>query len=217
MTSLGAYVLGALDERERARIDAHVAGCARCREELGALMPLGDYLAHASPEELRALDRSAAGPAELHARLRTAVRAERRRVARRRVSVGAASAALAVAAAVALVAWPDGDRRPGPLLAAGQATAAAHAASGVGATVAAMPRRWGTELRVRVTGARPGERCRLIARARSGRADVAATWWTTFSRAEEVTGAAAIPIAELVALDVVTASGDRLVHIPMEQ
>jgi len=216
MMSLGAYVLGALDEGERDRIDEHVGGCARCREELEALMPLGAYLARASPEELMALDESPDGPVKLHVRLRAAVRAERRRIVRRRVAA-AVAAALAAAAALTFVAWPDGDRRAQPLLTAGQATATGQAQSGVHATVAALPRRWGTELRVRITGAEPGERCRLIARARNGRGDVAATWWTTYSRVEEVTGAAAIPIAELVALDVVTASGRRLVHIPMEQ
>jgi hypothetical protein len=145
------------------------------------------------------------------------VRAERRRIVRRRVAAAAVTATLA-AAALAFVAWPGEERRAGePMLAAGQTTAAGRAESGVRATVAAMPRRWGTELRVRVSGAEPGERCRLIARARDGRGDVAATWWTTYSRVEEVTGAAAIPIAELAALDVVTASGRRLVHIPMDQ
>jgi hypothetical protein len=89
--------------------------------------------------------------------------------------------------------------------------------TGVRATVAATPRMWGTELRVHVTGAQPGERCRLIARARDGRSDVAATWWTTYSGTAELTGAAAIPIADVVALDVVTTSGRRLVHIPMDQ
>jgi Putative zinc-finger len=217
MMSLGAYVLGALDEHERDRIDAHVAGCERCRVELEALMPLGAYLAVASPEDVTADDASAAAPIKLHARLRAAVRAERRRIVRRRAVVAAAAAALSVAAALALVASPGDERSSQPMLAAGRSTAAAHADSGIRATVAAIPRRWGTELRVRVAGAEPGERCRLIARARNGRDDVAATWWTTYSRVEEVTGAAAIPVAELEALDVVTASGRRLVRIPMDQ
>jgi len=227
MMSLGAYVLGALDERERDRIDEHVAGCERCREELEALMPLGAYLAVASPEEhptdvvrgheLTPEDASPTAPVKLHARLRAAVRVERRRIVRRRAAVAAAAATLA-AGALALAAWPGDDApSPQPMLAAGSATAAAHADSGIRATVAAIPHRWGTELRVRVAGAEPGERCRLIARARDGRDDVAASWWTTYSRVEEVTGAAAIPVAELEALDVVTASGRRLVHIPMEQ
>jgi anti-sigma factor RsiW len=47
-SSLGAYVLGALDERERKRVDAHVAECSRCREELETLIPVRAYLARAT-------------------------------------------------------------------------------------------------------------------------------------------------------------------------
>jgi len=215
VSSLGAYVLGAIDEPERDRIDEHVAGCARCRDELEALMPLGSYLSHATPEELLALDGAAATPRNAPlARLRSAASAERRRLFGRRL---AAAAALAVAA-IAVVVWRAGDEPRLPVFtSSAEATAAADTGTGVRATVVATPRVWGTELRVRVSGATPGERCRLIARARNGRSDVAATWWTTFSRVAEVTGAAAIPTADLLALDVVTASGRRLVHIPMAQ
>lgn len=34
---IGAFALEALSERERARFLAHLAGCARCRQELTAL------------------------------------------------------------------------------------------------------------------------------------------------------------------------------------
>jgi hypothetical protein len=214
MTSLGAYVLGALDERERDRVDEHVASCARCREELEALMPVGSYLARASVDDLLAIDASPGPPQGLHARLRAAVRAERRRVVRRRA---AAVAALAAAALLAVVVWPADEQRTRPPVVPAQASTAADPGSGVRAAVAATPRAWGTELRVRVSGAAPGERCRLVARARDGRSDVAATWWTTYSGTAEVTGAAAIPAADLVALDVVTATGRRLVRIPMTQ
>jgi hypothetical protein len=66
-----------------------------------------------------------------------------------------------------------------------------------------------------MSGAAPGERCRLVARARDGRTEIAATWWTTYGGSAEVTGAAAIPAAELAALDVVTVQGRRLVHVRM--
>jgi hypothetical protein len=212
MTSLGAYVLGALDDRERDRVDEHVATCARCRQELEALLPVRSYLVRVSAEEL--LEAGApVPPAALMTRLRTAVRAERRRAVRRRA---AAVAALAAVVLAAVVGWRAGEGRPAgdP---APAAAAAADAGTGVRATVAATPRAWGTELRVRVSGAAPGEQCRLVARARDGRTDVAATWWTTYTGSAELTGAAAIPAADLVSLDVVTSAGRRLVHVPMNQ
>jgi len=144
-------------------------------------------------------------------------RAERLRAVRRRV---AAVAALAAVVVVAVVAWRAGEGRPAgdrPPVVSSAALAAADAGTGVRATVAATPRAWGTELRVRVSGAAPGERCRLIARARDGRTDVAASWWTTYSGSAELRGAAAIPAADLVALDVVTSAGQRLVRVPMNQ
>jgi anti-sigma factor RsiW len=177
-TSLGAYVLGALDERERDRVDEHVASCSRCREELEALIPVRAYLARLAPEELEG--------AEAPALLERPVEAPKLPVRRR-------------------------------VLAADARASVVDARTGVRASVAAASRPWGTELRVRMSGATPGERCRLIARARDGRSDVAATWWTTYGGSAEVTGAAAIPAADLVALDVVTATGRRLVHVPMNQ
>jgi hypothetical protein len=215
VTSLGAYVLGALDERERDRVDDHVSGCIECRDELEALIPVRSYLTRVSAEELLELD-APAPPAALTTRLRAAVRAERRRAVRRRA---AAVVALAAVVLAAVVAWRAGEGRPAgdraPLVA--PPAVAEDARTGVRATVAATPRNWGTELRVRVSGLAPGERCRLVARARDGRTDVAATWWTTYSGSAELTGAAAIPAADLVALDVVTSAGHRLVRVPINQ
>jgi hypothetical protein len=223
--SLGAYVLGALDERERDRVDEHVAQCSRCREELEALIPVRSYLARLPAAELAALDAPVdartepsspaaapvaarrGGPPRLTRPLRSAL-------AHPRVPAGAALAALAAAALLVLVAWPRGGDEPPSATARAAAT---DVRSGVRASVAATPRLWGTELRVRMSGATPGERCRLIARGRDGRSDVAATWWPAYGGSAEVTGAAAIPAADLVALDVVTATGRRLVHVPMNQ
>ncbi|MBX6167003.1 MAG: zf-HC2 domain-containing protein [Thermobispora bispora] len=38
--SLGVYVLGALEPRERAYVEEHLVGCAACRNELVRLAPL---------------------------------------------------------------------------------------------------------------------------------------------------------------------------------
>ena len=42
--SLGVYVLDALDDAERAAIDAHVAVCPECQAERERLQPLTQYL-----------------------------------------------------------------------------------------------------------------------------------------------------------------------------
>jgi hypothetical protein len=90
-----AYALDALDAHERDGYEAHLAGCARCRAELGGLHETATALAHAAggPQP----------PAALRARILEAARAERPNVVplRPRWAVPAAVAA-AVAACAAL-------------------------------------------------------------------------------------------------------------------
>lgn len=50
--SLGVYVLGAIDPAERALVDAHLATCRDCRDELAGLAGLPALLARVSPDEI---------------------------------------------------------------------------------------------------------------------------------------------------------------------
>lgn len=60
--SLGVYVLGAIDPAERALVDAHLATCRDCRDELAGLAGLPALLARVSTEEAVALAED--GPAD---------------------------------------------------------------------------------------------------------------------------------------------------------
>jgi len=51
-TSLGVYVLGAIDPAERALVDAHLASCRDCRDELAGLAGLPALLARVNPDEV---------------------------------------------------------------------------------------------------------------------------------------------------------------------
>ena len=53
--SLGVYVLGAIDPAERALVDAHLATCRDCRDELAGLAGLPALLSRVSMEEAIAL------------------------------------------------------------------------------------------------------------------------------------------------------------------
>jgi anti-sigma factor RsiW len=46
------YVDGVLDERDRARLDQHLAGCPHCTEYLAQLRATIDALGHAEPDDL---------------------------------------------------------------------------------------------------------------------------------------------------------------------
>jgi len=50
--SLGVYVLGAIDPVERGLVDAHVATCRDCRDELAGLAGLPALLARVNPDEI---------------------------------------------------------------------------------------------------------------------------------------------------------------------
>jgi hypothetical protein len=50
--ALGIYVLGAIDPDERALVDAHVAGCRECREELAGLAGLPALLSRVDADEI---------------------------------------------------------------------------------------------------------------------------------------------------------------------
>ena len=47
---LGVYALGQLEGDERSGLEAHLEGCAQCREELALLEPVARMLPHADPE-----------------------------------------------------------------------------------------------------------------------------------------------------------------------
>ncbi len=50
--SLGVYVLGAIDPAERSLVDAHLATCRDCRDELAGLAGLPALLARVNPDEV---------------------------------------------------------------------------------------------------------------------------------------------------------------------
>jgi hypothetical protein len=59
---LGAHALGALDDEERAEVDAHLRTCASCRAELAELVPLAGPLRHVDPDAVRTTTGTTAGP-----------------------------------------------------------------------------------------------------------------------------------------------------------
>ena len=112
MTSLGVYVLGAVDDAERELIDVHVGRCAECRCELERLMPLPGYLACLAPDDVSRLEEASRPPAGLLTRLRAAVSAEHRRLVRQRAVAVAAVVMTLTAGTVAV--RHDGNSPPAP-------------------------------------------------------------------------------------------------------
>jgi Putative zinc-finger len=198
--SLGVYVLGAIDPAERALVEAHLATCRECRDELAGLAGLPALLARVSTEEAIALAATDDGPFpaalgeepepphELLATVLDLTAARRRRRRWRDASLG-------VAAALIIAVGVFGGLRLGSSPA--QPTNAAHGQSGlyVGppngsmttatgtsgdmvATVAYTQMGWGTQVDTKVKGIPVGTNCQLWAIDSKGTRFLVGNWVT---------------------------------------
>jgi anti-sigma factor RsiW len=210
--SLGAYVLGALDPVERAEVEAHLSECVACRDELAGLAAMPGLLSRVRLEDVLEppASPSPASTQRLIDRLRAARRAKRRRLA-----VAASAFAVAAVAAIGLVTIV-GNTGGGGSPDGATSIAATSPRTGVAATFALRPASWGTAVRVRLHGVRPGTQCRLIAVSRAGHREVAGSWRATYDGTADVQTATAVPKDQLASFEVVTAAGRRLVRAQLE-
>jgi Putative zinc-finger len=181
---LGVYVVGAIDPAERAYVDAHLAECGACREELGGLAGLPALLGRVPVAEVEQMSQVGAGgravpdmaepPAELLNSLLRRVSARQRN--RKWRSVLALAAAVAIAAGGTAAVY-DAHQPAGH----GQTSTAqdvvrasnAHLASEV--RYSATP--WGgTAMKIAVKGLPPLTVCQFWVRNAAGKWSVAGTW-----------------------------------------
>jgi len=228
--SLGAYVLGALDPADRSKVDAHLAGCIGCREELASFAGLPGLLSRVSIAEVEVAP-EAPSP-ELLQRLLGAVARERRRDRLvRRVAVSAA--AVVVAAAVGVTGLAVNASHHSTTPATGNATTftATDPITHVTASVVEWPKAWGAALEVQVAlggaqgqaqgqvdgyGGQGTDRCQLVAVDANGVKEVAASWSATPSGKIVAQGATAFAASDIASFDVMR--GDQmLVSIPVHQ
>jgi hypothetical protein len=200
--ALGAYVVGSLDHAERADVEAHLARCPACRDELAALAPLPGLLSRLSLAEVEA------GPAPVDDamldRLLGAAERERRSDTRRRwLAAAAVLVMLAGGTGGSVAAWQatHGNDWPRYDVAQGQ----------VHLVVTVSDDEGGTKLEMALWGVDPEERCALVAVSRDGREEVAGWWEATYAGTAKITGTTSIPREQLSRLRVVTDGGRTLV------
>jgi anti-sigma-K factor RskA len=119
---VGAYLLNALDDRERAQFEQHLADCTRCRQEVaelsGTVAGLSADLEQGPPPALRErlLAQIADTPQDVQSEPRVVASpptprrdelAQRRSRKSRRWLVGIAAAAAVAVGAIAITQWPD--------------------------------------------------------------------------------------------------------------
>jgi Putative zinc-finger len=216
--SLGAYVLGALDPADRGRVDAHLAGCPECRDELAAFAALPGLLGRVSRAEVET-EATAPGP-QLLDRLLTAAVGERRRDRRTRwlSSVAAAVIALAAIGVAVGVSRSHHTAATSSVAAGGRVFTATDATTHVTASITEWKKGWGAALEVKLSGLNLptyGYKCQLVAVGSDGQTDIAASWAAPKSGGKIVAnGATALAAADITWFKIVASDGMTLVSIP---
>jgi hypothetical protein len=221
--SLGAYVLGALDPADRGRVDAHLATCAECRDELASFAGLPGLLGRVSRAEVET-EPSDPGP-HLLDRLLSAAAAERCHDRRRRWLTSVAAAVIALAAVgVTIGVTQDRHQAVSASVTPGvsETFTATDPVTHVQASVTEWKKGWGASLEVTVTGVTAelaGARCQLIAVGPGGATDVAASWAApsdgyTGPTKVNANGATALASTDITAFKVVGSDGATLVWVP---
>jgi predicted anti-sigma-YlaC factor YlaD len=207
--SLGAYVVGALDHTERVDLEAHLARCPMCRDELAELAPLPGLLSRLTVDEVLAgppaLDAAADGA--MLDRLLAAASQERRHASRSRWLAAAAAAVLIAGAGTGAVVATRGTSGTHWQQSAAAATGPVHL------RVKLADNASGTKLDMTMWGVASGERCSLVAVSRDGRTETAGWWDATYAGRAHITGTTSIARRDLTQLKVVTDAGKTLVTV----
>jgi hypothetical protein len=226
--ALGVYVLGAIDPAERSLVDAHVSGCAECRDELAGLAGLPALLARVGTDEVGRISSEDADsrppeetPREDFVDSLVSLTAARRRRSRR-WQVLAAAAALVIAAggaAAGLRLASDSSAAqtsasPAPPASWKTATTTS-ALKGVNATIRYQRLAWGVAYDVQITGVPKGTTCQLWVTNSQG-VHLLAAGWTVTSPGETdwFPGSSWVPGGQVQGMDV-TAGNEQLATFTM--
>ncbi len=207
--TLGALVLGALEPAERTAVQAHLAGCTRCRDTLSEFAELPGLLSRLSPQE--AASGLPAPSPDLLPRMVTAARAvtAQRRHRRRRLLAVAAAAVVAVSGTAAGLGISGSDPPARTVVSATDSTTRVHT------TISFAQVGVGTGLTITVSGVPPEEHCQLVVVATDGTREVAATWVATYAGDARVQGSTRLPREKIREVLVMTDDGRRLVSAPL--
>jgi hypothetical protein len=195
-------VVGQLSEPERVALNAHVEGCAACRDDRHDLMTVSMVLPMADPDSLT----EDAVPFGLQTavldRLRAEERRERRRHRARYVVASGAAAALIALVVILSLAWPSGPSTT---------TVALVGVPQVHATARLTAEPWGTAMDLRESGQPSGEVLSVSVRTVSG------SWWQTgtyrtVGSSVRVTMACAIKMSKIKSVWIRESSGRVVLH-----
>jgi predicted anti-sigma-YlaC factor YlaD len=210
---LGVHALGKSDPDERALVEAHVASCRDCREELAGLEGLPALLDLTRPRELAPEEGWSVPSVPVQTspdQLRRLLAAAARTHTRRRWTNMVAAALLLVLAGVGGIVASNRGEAPAPPPAAVATWSATQHSTGVQAKVTLSPRPAGTAIGLTLSGVPAGTRCSLVVTDSDGSATSAASWQADYAGTATVTGFTATPVAGISRLAIVTTDGHTL-------
>jgi hypothetical protein len=198
---LGAYLLGGLDDADKARFEEHVRQCTICRDELADLetlpgllnaVPVPDAVALAVPTARAPHPGEPAltVPQPLFDELAARRRHSRRRLTALIGAVAAACLALGFAAAPLL----DPANKP-------DASYSVQADTGIQVTVGMVKKTWGTELAVDGKSLPNKGTLSLWVKDRAGAEDRACAWMATSSGRVRVTSATPLQYTNIASVE----------------
>lgn len=205
---LGVYALGQLEGDEKVGLEAHLEGCAQCREELALLTPVAQMLPHGDPERFESAPQP---PPELGARIAATIAGEQRQAEKRRrrrvfggFALGGATAALAAAVLAIFVLGGSGGE---------PAKHVRFAAQGVSIDATLEPHAYGTEIRMYVHGVESGTLCKVSLRGPGGVSYPAGTFRYRWGEDSEAVLSSALDLSRTRA--VVVQAGKRTFVAPL--
>jgi hypothetical protein len=225
--ALGVYVVGAIDPADRAVVEAHLAWCVDCREELAGLAGLPGQLGSVPAADVTRLILAEPGPAGREAgdwpdaalrALLDRVAGLRRHLRWRRVTAAAATMVIAAGGAVAVsrvAAPPSALSAASPLLAWAATVHGSDAGTGAAVTVRYTAQPWGLQAEAQVSGIASGTRCELLVLGADGPV-MAGGWTVTEGHADAwypLSAPSAVP--GIRGFVVTTVSGKPLVNVPI--
>jgi hypothetical protein len=225
-STLGVYLLGALEPEERSTFESHLYGCDICRAELVRLAPLPGLLNQISMTDFEesteppapALD--PVPPLEPAEPLPAEVPEEPVPPVRRLPLHRRPAWRIAVAAAAAVLVVIGGFLGYSALQGSGSdehtvTWSAVDPNSGVHADVQLTERSWGTDIKVWMSDVSGSKECRLVVMARDGYRDKPgkyveiAGWWTSsHSKDDDIPGSTSIDLASINRLEIM--DGDNM-------
>jgi Putative zinc-finger len=226
-----AYVLGSLSAAERREYEAHLMGCASCREAVAELSGTPALLSALSPQDVAEIDEGAHAPSatpplrpQLLAALLAKVSRRRRRSRLMTWTVAAAAAVVLVVGVFVAVKSNPAIPNPTPPAAA-QSTAlpmTRATPNGLSSSVSLSSHGWGTRIDMTCTyGVWPesagheddgdaGDKLAMVVIGRDGSRAQLATWVALAGVTATPGGSTSMPIDQIAAVQVVSADNGEV-------